>query len=209
MTYLELKKLAESLDFHWEIKKMCDDGSILSWFPEAYWMDNYIHSEKYHPEGNPLDHTLACLKLADDYEYDALTKIAILFHDIGKAVAAGNYKEGHLYHNFLEHEKLGVPVFECLAKRFGIPDEDAEAIKFCIRYHMRCHHFQKMRKSKVVETVLSPYWPMLKNVSYVDCASREINFRYDEIMESYEYGEKIADEYCVEENLKEICYEQF
>ena len=197
MTWKELLELAKEPDFSWHIKKMCDDGSIMEWFPEAFWLDNYIHSAEHHPEGNPLDHTLKCLQLADDFEFDPLSKIAVLFHDVGKAVSAIKYdKEKHPYHAFYNHEKNGLPVFECIVKRMDIPEKEAECIAFCIRYHMRSHRFHKMREQTVVETVLSPYWPTLKNVSYVDAASRLGNFDKNEVVSEFKYAEEVTDKFC-------------
>lgn len=197
MTWKELLELAKKPDFSRRIKEMCDDGSILSWFPEAFWLDSYIHHPEHHPEGNPLEHTLKCLQLADDYEYNPLAKIATLFHDVGKAVSAIKYdKETHPYHAFYEHEKKGLPVFECIAKRMDIPEKDAECIAFCIHRHMYSHKFREMTKKKIVETVLSPYWLTLKKVSYVDCASRMHHFRKDEIVDSFSYAEEITDDFC-------------
>lgn len=197
MTWNELFELAKEPDFAWRISQMCDNGDILDWLPEAYWLDSYIHHPDHHPEGNPLDHTIMCLRLADMYEYDPLSKIAVLFHDVGKAVSAIKYdRETHPYHAFYDHEKNGLPVFECIAKRLNIPEKDAECIAFCIRKHMYAHKFRKMTEKKIVETVLSPYWSTLKNVSYVDCASRKENFRKDEIVDSFNYAENVTDDFC-------------
>ncbi len=195
-SYSELKKLAARPDFAAVIGGMCDDNSIMAWLPEAFWLDNYIHREKHHPEGGPLDHTLACLALADSLGYDPLSKIAVLFHDVGKAVSAGRYdRRTHPYQTFIGHEVSGVPVFGCIAGRLGIPEEDAEAIRYCIRFHMLSHRFHKLKKHSVLEIVLSPYYPVLKNVSYADCASRGRHFNSEELTASFAFAEKTADDF--------------
>lgn len=196
-TYGDLKTLASKPGFAGAISGMCRDNSIMEWLPEAFWLDSHVHRELHHPEGNPLDHTLACLEVADSLDYDAISKTALLFHDIGKAASAGGYDRfKHPYHNFLRHEERGIPVFDCIAGRLRVPDEDADVIRYCIRFHMHSHRFQKMEKHSVLEIVLSPYYPVLKNVSYADCASRRENFRQDEILASFAYAEDLADSFC-------------
>lgn len=194
MIYTQLYEMAKEPHFSINIENMCNDGTIIKWLPEFFWMDNYIHNEIFHPEGNPLDHTLASMKVADNMKYDSLTKIAVMFHDIGKSVAAKNYnREKHPYHNFVYHEILGLNVFDCIKKRLNIPSKDANIIKYCIRNHMRVYRFDKIKnKHKIVETVLSPYWETLKKVCYADCASKGNDFKEDELRYLMKYGEKLA-----------------
>ncbi|MBR5734247.1 MAG: HD domain-containing protein [Desulfovibrionaceae bacterium] len=189
-TYADLWKLAEMPDFARRMEAMCDDGSIMEWLPEAFWLDNYLHKKAFHPEGNPLEHTLCCLKIADARAFDPLSKIAVLFHDIGKASCADGYDaETHPYHRFYGHEMAGLSVFRCVAKRLGIPKSDSGPIAFCIRYHMRAHKFREMRVQKVLETVCSPHWEVLKKVSYADSASRAGLFNEQELLDSFAYAE--------------------
>lgn len=160
-------------DFANFINDWCYNNNLQKYLPEIAKLDEFIHNEKWHPEGNPLDHTIECIRVADKMNYKPLVKLAVLFHDIGKGICAVKYnKDTHPYHNFISHEFEGLHLIENVAKRIEIPYKELDIIKFCIKNHMKVHLFNKMKKHKIEKIVLDSRWPILKNICYCDDASR-------------------------------------
>jgi hypothetical protein len=81
-----------------------------------------------------------------------ISVIAMLVHDFGKAITRGvNDKTGQP--NYIDHEKLGVPIVEAFANRLGFDEEETHLLAFVTEHHMRMHGLSKMRDVKVLALV--------------------------------------------------------
>lgn len=192
MTYLDLLKSAED-SLSAQILDWKTDGTLEKEFPELFRLGEYIHNPTHHPEGNPLQHTIEAVRIADILCLSPLEKIAVLFHDLGKGVTADRYdEETHPYHCFYGHEEKGSDVFDTLAERLEIPDYDRECIKFCIRNHMRVHKARELTRKKLKKLVLDKFWPTVKMVAYCDEACRRELFDKQRYWDTIEYADSVS-----------------
>lgn len=192
--------ISKTDDFHSLIIDWRDSGYLQKILPEISILDEYIHNPKYHTEGciddnygTVLDHIIACIHVADCIIASPLTKMCVLFHDIGKGITADNYNsETHPYHTFYGHETKGLSIIDKVAKRIDIPNDDLAIIKYCIRHHMDCHRLTIMRPFKVKNICSSSYWYIIKDVAFCDSMSRGANlFSSYEFLKNMEYGDSI------------------
>lgn len=189
MTYKELYEKASQPDFADFVEESVENGSM---FPEIMEQKNFVHNPEHHPEGSKeengvtipgtvLDHTLAALR---SYKgNDPIVNMAILFHDFGKPAAANPSENGN-YHRFYNHDEIGAEHFPEFAERNGIPKEHQEVFLFVIENHMRFHHILEMKRKKIRKMTSSPFWNILKKVSYHDDHCRGKVFRKEEFRKS-------------------------
>lgn len=165
----ELWKLAKTDGFSKGIILMKELGILKDILPEIDCMDKYPHYKKHHPEGGVWEHVVGVIKNLDDKS--PVVKFGGLFHDIGKPVAYKWYPEKGKYH-YIRHDFMGLDVFDEVVERLRIPKDIANEIKYCIKNHMRMHHFNNMKDAKCYALMDSPYWESLYQVSYADDRSR-------------------------------------
>ena len=164
----ELWKMASGIRFSENIGTMYELGFLQDIFPEFNDMDKYPHYRHHHPEGNVMKHIVGVIANLDNQL--PIIKLAGLFHDIGKPEAYEVEDSGKFH--YFKHEHIGVRVFEKIANRIHIPKNIVSEISYVIKNHMRFHLFLKMRDSKCVALMDSPYWETLYIVSQADDRSR-------------------------------------
>ena len=145
--------------------KLDEVGLLQKLLPELYSLKTLQHAPEHHPEGGGLvlGHVLEALRVSRSK--DALTNLAIAFHDLGKGTTYVKDGEKHTYKG---HEEAGVPLIREIGKRLKLSTEDTNVLAYCAENHMRFHLIYDMSKSKVVSMVNHPYWPYLKEVAYAD-----------------------------------------
>jgi len=136
------------------------------------------HKESNHPEGGPFLHTLKALEHSD-YK-DAITNLAILFHDIGKSVTLGYKDDDKDQPTYFGHDKSGSTMFDSIAKKLDISNKEKEPIKFAIENHMKFHRLHDMNSKKIAKLIQDPNFKVLKDVAYADWMSRGKGHKQDE-----------------------------
>lgn len=156
---------------------MLDDATILEdILPEFTALRGFTHDPQWHPEwdGNVIGHIYECLRVSRSN--DPVVNIAILMHDLGKAVTREEKDNGHSsYHG---HEEAGVPITQAIFDRLRFPDlssEDKNTILFAVNRHMLVHNLDMLAPRTMTKLVLNPAWGVLKDVGFADEASRHIN----------------------------------
>jgi hypothetical protein len=134
-------------------RELYEQGVIQKLLPELDGIEQYLHSPKYHPEGNLLEHyclafdTLA--KLMKDYVIDEHTTHVVvwslLFHDIGKPDCA-KLNEEENFHSFIKHESRGGDIFAMLYADM-MKDYNPSTIEWIIRQHTNYWNIKKHGKS--------------------------------------------------------------
>lgn len=134
-------------------RELYEQGVIQKLLPELDGIEQYLHSPKYHPEGNLLEHyclafdTLA--KLMKDYVIDEHTTNVVvwslLFHDIGKPDCA-KLNEEENFHSFIKHESRGGDIFAMLYADM-MKDYNPSTIEWIIRQHTNYWNIKKHGKS--------------------------------------------------------------
>ena len=144
--------------------------------PEVSAMKYFQHDLQHHPEGPTVfDHTIECLRVIENAPY--LSKLAALFHDIGKCVCFQEDRYGWkmTYH---KHEKYSEPLARDICNRLKFSHFDKSAILFAVLNHMKFHILLKMKPSKIARLVSSPYFDTLADVARADEFSRGEKFMY-------------------------------
>ena len=155
-----------------------DEMKLLSQLmPELVALKFFRHDLQHHPEGPTVfDHCIKCVEiLGADTDY--ITKMAVLLHDVGKAISFqdNNYGWKLTYHG---HGKAGVPIVENMLDRLGFSNYAIEAAAFATEHHMKFHHILEMKPSKIHRLVSNPYYKVLEVVAWADEFSRGETFMY-------------------------------
>jgi tRNA nucleotidyltransferase/poly(A) polymerase len=157
------------------VEKLLDAGILENVLPEFTAMDGLTHDPEHHPEGGStvIGHILETLK-ASPYT-DPVQNLAILFHDLGKAVTRGDKPNGQSsYHG---HEGAGVPIVKDIFNRLKFNElgaQDKKHILFAVARHMLVHNLDQLSPKKLREIVLDDGWEVLKAVGFADEASRGV-----------------------------------
>ena len=157
------------------IEHLKDVGLLDIILPEISVMDKFDHSPDHHPEGNVLQHTLEALRKSESG--DPIDNMAILFHDIGKPHTHAMDGDKITYYG---HDIEGIDIFNKVANRLKLSNEQRDAINFAIKYHMVGHDFSKLKKSNAVSIRQDKNWETLKHVLRSDSAARKHLFNQNE-----------------------------
>ncbi len=151
-----------------------DDLTLLEKIlPEVACLKNYKHNPEYHPEGpTVMDHTIKCLEISND---PYLSKLAILFHDIGKSVTMKERDGQPTYHR---HELKSAEMTKEICERLKFSLDNSNIIIDAIADHMKFHKILEMRPSKIVRLVNSDHFDTLIDVARADEFSRGEKFAY-------------------------------
>ena len=158
--------------------------------PEISVMKELKHDEKHHPEGPTVfHHIIKCLEIMGDMPY--LSKLAALFHDVGKLYSADyTVRPGKVvYHR---HAEAGVEPVLNILKRFKFSDLEIECIMYAVEHHMQFHDILDMKPSKIARLINHIGFNTLKDVGWADEYSRGEKFsHYGEFERKIEKIEQI------------------
>ncbi|MBQ7738121.1 MAG: HD domain-containing protein [Desulfovibrionaceae bacterium] len=119
---------------------------------------------------NVFTHTLECMKYyaEEDFHYDWLGVMAMLFHDVGKLFTC-EYFDGK--YTFYQHHRVGAKVTRKILQRLHFDFEDIDLICHLVANHMRFHFMMTdrgIRKFKALEE-----YPRLIAMAKADIKARE------------------------------------
>lgn len=122
-----------------------------------------------------FDHTLECMRRypEEDFHYDWLGTMAMLFHDVGK-LYTGEYFNGH--YTFYQHHRVGAKVTRKILRRLHFLAEDIDLLCHLVRYHMRFHFMltdRGIRRFKALEE-----YPRLMEMARADIKARNGSYTY-------------------------------
>ena len=100
--------------------------------PEVHAMVNQKQNV-HHGKKSVLMHTLAALSKIKDY--GALTKFAVLLHDVGKPETS-KLKSSDYGYTFHKHEIVGARMAKDICKRLRLSKRDTKLVCKAVRYHM-------------------------------------------------------------------------
>lgn len=191
----ELWKMAsQSGDKFANTIKILDEVGILEIIlPELVKLKGFQEMPEFHPEayetgkGTPFDHVIAALR--KNQLADPLTNMAILFHDIGKGVSYKNIDGKHTFHG---HAGEAKDLIDQIAKRLKLSNKEKDALLFTAVNHMKMHHAENMKPSKIIKLVKDENWEVLKAVSYCDDVCRGKLFVRGQFEKTIEDMEAIA-----------------
>ena len=87
---------------------------------------------------NVFEHTLQCMRHypEEDFHYDWLGTMAMLFHDVGK-LYTGEFFDGQW--TYYQHHRVGAKVTRKILRRLHFAQEDIDLLCHLVRHHMRFH----------------------------------------------------------------------
>lgn len=150
------------------IEHLDDVGLLEQILPEVKALQGLEHNPEHHPEGDVWEHVLAAVRASGSK--DPVKNLAILFHDLGKAVTRGYKDDGSV--TYYGHEAAGVPIFVALARRLKFSNAEREAIEHSVEHHMQGHLIDQMTDKKALKLRQSPHWDVFRNVVKADAKSR-------------------------------------
>ena len=123
-----------------------DCGALARLLPELDALFGVPQPERHHPEIDTGVHTLMALEYAASEGCDAVTRWAVLLHDLGKGTTPQA-----LWPRHLEHEQRGVQLAQAVCERLRVPREFRELAQLTARYHTECHRALELRPSTVLK----------------------------------------------------------
>jgi len=194
--YLELVKAASKSGMEFSrFISLLDRLKLLSKIlPEVHAMKYFDHDMRWHPEGpTVMAHTLKALEVSGDSPW--LSKMAILFHDIGKCICFDEVKHGYKF-SYPRHEHGSAMLARQICERLKFSIDGTEGIVFAAENHMKFHSILKMRPAKIARLVSNPYFDTLADVCYADEFARGEKYqRHDQFQAALDRAHEIRDKW--------------
>ena len=175
---------------------LIDTGLVDQFFPEIRGMR--LEQDPIHRHKDVLTHTLA---VVENVRPDAhptfdfrLTRLAALFHDIGKPKTRG-YKNGKGV-TFHHHEVVGARMTRDRMRALKYSNEDVESVTELVNLHLRFHTYQMGWTDSAVRRYVRDAGPLLAELNVLtrcDCTTRNekkaavLSRRMDELEERIAY----------------------
>lgn len=129
-----------------------DADALEPWFCELAALDGVPQNPEYHPEGDSFEHTMLVLRAAaeirDQMQDPLAFMLAVLCHDLGKAVSTKKNDKGAW--QAIGHEDTGVPLTDRMLSRLGLSRSVIAYAQNMCALHMRLHtcYYGRARASR-------------------------------------------------------------
>ena len=154
---------------------LIDTGLVDSFFPEISAMR--LEQDPIHRHKDVLTHTVA---VVENVRPDAspgfdfrITRLAALFHDIGKPKTRGfRSGKGVTFHH---HEVVGARMTRDRMRTLKYPNEDVDAVSELVNLHLRFHTYQMGWTDSAVRRYVRDAGPLLAELNVLtrcDCTTR-------------------------------------
>ncbi|NBR00583.1 MAG: CCA tRNA nucleotidyltransferase, partial [Actinobacteria bacterium] len=154
---------------------LIDTGLVDTFFPEISAMR--LEQDPIHRHKDVLTHTVA---VVENVRPDAspgfdfrITRLAALFHDIGKPKTRGfRSGKGVTFHH---HEVVGARMTRDRMRALKYPNEDVDAVSELVNLHLRFHTYQMGWTDSAVRRYVRDAGPLLAELNVLtrcDCTTR-------------------------------------
>lgn len=143
-----------------------ETGLLREILPEADALKGVAQPPEFHPEGDVFTHTALMLDRLPAGCPPVLAMAALL-HDVGKP--ATQTFEDRIRFNF--HEKEGARAAEAVCRRLRMSADETRRIVWLVAQHMRVSVLPEMREGRRRLFVAEPDFPLLLDLSELDCAA--------------------------------------
>lgn len=133
----ELLKMLDSVKPSWGIRVMLATGLLNIVLPELV-PGVGMHQNRFHAH-DVFDHVMLAL---DGARGDAILKLAVLLHDVGKPTTRDVRTTNPLWAgecSFLRHEMVGAKMAREICGRLKLSNEQTERVVFIVEHHMELH----------------------------------------------------------------------
>ena len=154
---------------------LIDTGLVDTFFPEIRMMR--LEQDPIHRHKDVLTHTIAVVENVrpdahPDFDF-RLTRLAALFHDIGKPKTRG-YRNGKGV-TFHHHEVVGARMTRDRMRALKYPNEDVQAVTELVNLHLRFYTYQMGWTDSAVRRYVRDAGPLLNELNVLtrcDCTTR-------------------------------------
>ena len=154
---------------------LIDTGLVDTFFPEIRSMR--LEQDPIHRHKDVLTHTIAVVEnvrpdASDDFDF-RITRLAALFHDIGKPKTRG-YRNGKGV-TFHHHEVVGARMTRDRMRALKYPNEDVQAVTELVNLHLRFHTYQMGWTDSAVRRYVRDAGDLLNELNVLtrcDCTTR-------------------------------------
>lgn len=144
--YLEVKKALKQCDKpSGFFRNLLNLGALESIFPELYQMIGIRQPEQHHQEGDVFEHTMMALDASKELTTDISTKIAVLFHDVGKILTKKYEWPRHKGHTDSEAKDC----FCKIADRLVMDNYTRKVCINAIEFHMKFHLLKELKAGSI------------------------------------------------------------
>jgi tRNA nucleotidyltransferase (CCA-adding enzyme) len=130
------------------IETLRECGALARIFPELDRLFGVPQPPSHHPEIDTGFHTLLALEQAVRLEADAMTRFAVLVHDLGKGATPADEWPRHL-----GHEQRGADLVRAFCQRLRVPNMYRELGVLTARFHTHCHRALELRPKTLLNTL--------------------------------------------------------
>jgi tRNA nucleotidyltransferase (CCA-adding enzyme) len=130
------------------IETLRECGALARIFPELDRLFGVPQPPSHHPEIDTGFHTLLALEQAVRLEADAVTRFAVLVHDLGKGATPADEWPRHL-----GHEQRGADLVRAFCQRLRVPNMYRELGVLTARFHTHCHRALELRPKTLLNTL--------------------------------------------------------
>jgi tRNA nucleotidyltransferase (CCA-adding enzyme) len=130
------------------IETLRECGALARIFPELDRLFGVPQPSSHHPEIDTGFHTLLALEQAVRLEADAVTRFAVLVHDLGKGATPADEWPRHL-----GHEQRGADLVRAFCQRLRVPNMYRELGVLTARFHTHCHRALELRPKTLLNTL--------------------------------------------------------
>ncbi len=127
------------------IETLRDAGALAHLLPEVDALFGVPQPPQYHPEIDTGVHLLMSLDAAAALGCSSDVVVAVLLHDLGKALSDPDRLPSH--HG---HEAAGLPLVEEVCERFRMPTRTRRLSLQLAEHHLRCHRILQARPTTVL-----------------------------------------------------------
>jgi tRNA nucleotidyltransferase (CCA-adding enzyme) len=141
--------------------KLFDEHGLLEiLFPDIATLQSCEQSPPYHLEGNVLNHIFYAFEQTESKEYKSyfpkpislMTKLGILFHDVGKSSTQSTDDDGRKH--FKGHASTGAELTKKVCKNMSLGSSEyypfkCDALSWIVKHHLFSIEHQKESRSKI------------------------------------------------------------
>lgn len=189
----EMMKMLHAEDPVRGLELLRSTGILRHFLQEVVDFHGCTQPEKFHPEGDVWQHTMAMLSRLRERgrQVNEMFPLAVLLHDIGKPKVRYIGEDDGLPH-FLQHEFAGLDMAENVMRRLCFSVVDIEYVRFMIEFHMVIRFFKTMKTSKKKRLARSPYFRDLLELHYLDCV---VTGKPTDLVDwAHNYADNLSDE---------------
>lgn len=179
----ELEKLLACPHPETGLEDLWETGALKLLIPELHKCKGVPQPKDYHREGDVWEHLKSCTTHYTD-DHGADVRLAVLFHDVGKAETFSVAERIRFDH----HAEASAKIAGTVLRRLAVPNLRIRKIQWIIEHHMMMDAFQKLSEERKAHWYFHPWFRELLQLMDLDIRGTEPGSYglYDSIIRDYD-----------------------